>query len=507
MTFEQMDLARRSLRIMALNDARRLPAEVVLNIADLADDEHNDTTWNISTRPASTKMLAAIPPANGTCPIMALSTELRRSIFDQFIISRGIQHHPNCEDEWKHGSRERNNNWVKAPRSNKTSDLMILNKKLCGEITELLYEEHFFVVHVHEGIRKGGIELLNAGRQPLQYKDCNEDPRFFRFGEDDDFGLCRMKKIVVQIFPAAEELSGCRHAPINTYCMNLALVRLLHRSGLKSDQITHLVIEFMQGRGAQDQAGRSAISRAEHYWWDPEAETPRETSIHNVPNIELVLRPFAQLSRVHNVEIKLPAKVQSNERVRDFVEELKTCMTSKSAPVLRDHDGLEWKIESAREAMEDYVNYMLHGRGHNNKVEKLTEAEMQESYEESVHQKNNKRRKVKLLFDDQAATYGRDVADDMADDVADGSRVLGPHQRTAVWRGPRPVVARTKGPISTTVTYGTYPPSSNSTTPVSAPRSTLHSSLRARSSEADLGGLADGAIDRSIGSGSKRRSY
>ena len=69
---------------------------------------------------------------------------------------------------------------------------MVLNKQICDEISEVLYEERIFVIHVHEGLHKGGIELLETGRQPLQFR-TEDDTRFWKFSKDEQFGFDRLK--------------------------------------------------------------------------------------------------------------------------------------------------------------------------------------------------------------------------------------------------------------------------------------------------------------------------
>ncbi|KAI7308485.1 hypothetical protein KC315_g13332, partial [Hortaea werneckii] len=145
---------------------------------------------------------AETPPRDGKCPFMTLPTELRRAIFADSLPARDVAIPVRCEDAHDHraqkqSSRENSHlggggnhthastcttttTTTPAPsgsadpstnpaKKNRTADLMTLNRRLCAEITELLYTEREFVVHVHEGFQRGGIEFLNSGRQPLQY--------------------------------------------------------------------------------------------------------------------------------------------------------------------------------------------------------------------------------------------------------------------------------------------------------------------------------------------------
>ena len=306
---------------------------------------------------------------------MKLPTELRREIFAESLPAKDVLIHPKCDDD--KGSEsvfEINRRWIVR---NRASDLMTINKKISGEVAEAIYQERTFVVHVHEGLKNGGIEFLHTKRQPLQYQDDIADSRFWKFSETEkDFGFRRLKKIHVRIFPSEENNS--KHSAINTYFMNLALVRLLERGGDEKNDISSLSIEFMQSKTPNDQEGRLAMQRAEQYWWDPDKKLPRESSIHGLPNIELVLRPFANLTACHKVNIELPHNLALDPRIAKFVQDLKASMTSRSRfSTMFADDDLELKIESARWAMEDYVNFTLHGTRHH-KVDNLRDDEVQE---------------------------------------------------------------------------------------------------------------------------------
>ena len=356
--------------------ANRLPEELVDYILDYNYARRQPTAVSIKpSEPAVMKRSPAYtPPAIG-CPFMELPTELRRDIFAESLPAKDVMIQPKCNDDKVSESEiAASKRWA---RRNPTSDLMTLNKKICGEVTEVVYQERTFVVHVHEGLKDGGIEFLNAKRQPLQYQDHIADGRFWKFSEkENDFGFRRLKKIHVQIFPSEEK--KCKHSAINTYFMNLALVRLLERDGKGKNDISSLTVEFMQSKKSNDQQGRLAIQQAEQYWWDPDKKQPRESSVHGLPNIELVLRPFANLTTCHRVSVEMPHNLASHPRIAKFVQDLKASMTSrKPFSMMFADDDLEMKIESARWAMEEYVNYTLHGKRHNS-LDNLREDEVQE---------------------------------------------------------------------------------------------------------------------------------
>ena len=367
MGFEDRD---RNYRLLRSVFNRTFPSEVQEEIMGYVTGEEVAQAPRTQLRMTSP---ALTPPANGAIPVMKLPSELRRSIFADSLPAKDVVHPPRCEDIISNAVSSIQDHNTKTKRT-RISDLMTVNRAICQEITEVLYEERFFAIHVHEGMRNGGIEFQDVGRQPLQYLDDIEDMRFCKFHRGDEFGFQRLKKIRIQVFPTREDV--VKHTAINTYFINMALCRLLEKGRSERNRITSLTIEFVLPKIANDEVGRGAIQRAEQYWWDSEKQQPRETSIHNLSNIMLVLRPFATLTACHAVQIQLPPYVRTHQPTVDFVQSLEASMTSPLSTLFMD-DDLEMKIESARSAMEEFVLYTLHGRGYQ-EVEKLTEAEMQE---------------------------------------------------------------------------------------------------------------------------------
>jgi hypothetical protein len=310
------------------------------------------------------------PPPFRRCPLMQIPTELRRAIFAESLVANYVPILPKCTDE-AHYSSGMPSKW---PKHNEMSNLMTLNKTIKDEIAEVVYEERTFVIHVHEGLLNGGIEFIDAGRQPLHFQDCPSDDRFWKFSNGEKaFGFRRLKKICIQIYPSAEE--NTRHCAINTFFTNLALVRQLDRSGEQEHRITSLTIRFMDSKRTGGEQGR-AIQRAEHYWWDPEKNQPRATSIHGVPDIEIVLRPFANLTGCHSVAIELPNRVANDERIAVFLKDLEASMSSRYGLGFAD-DDLDRNIEAGRSAMEEYTFSLKHGVKHR-EVMYLTEDEAQD---------------------------------------------------------------------------------------------------------------------------------
>ena len=302
------------------------------------------------------------PPADGSCPFIdKLPAEIRRKILiDELgsLPSRNRTIHPDCGQD--HG--------VPSPRRNRSNafvNMMLLSKNIRDEIAEAVYEERTFAIHVHPGFQNAGIEFLHVGRQPLQYLDHIGDGRFTKFRTGEMFGFCRLKKIEIHIFP---DEGAYQHSAINTYFMHIALVHLLTRSSEEVDRITSLRIVFQE----PDPFKPTAVDS----WWDTARDRPRETSIHGISDVELVLRPFALLTHVHKVDVQLPEQVDRHVRSVKFVQSLVRCMTATTLQNTFNSDALESKIESARFALEDHIRRKLYGNGSYLRVPKITDEEL-----------------------------------------------------------------------------------------------------------------------------------
>lgn len=304
---------------------------------------------------------------------MRLSVELRREIFDYLLLCKDAYVVPTCGGE---PAKMENDRGIKC---NPTADLMTLNKTICSEIATILYEERTFSIHVHEGIRDSGIELLKSGRQKLQYLDELSDKRFTNFISGEKFGFDRLKKIEILIYPSSEEDRLSRHIPINTYFMNLALCKLLDRgdgNNEKKNRIVSLTIVFMESEDPSEAltGSQHVIVPGENYWWDEALKKPRETSIHRLSNVEIALRPFSIL-KSHNLEVKLPANVCLHDGTIGFVEELKKVTTSNEySGIINDLSTAQ--IEAARQAMQDHIFSVLYSNGKHTNILGLSEEEL-----------------------------------------------------------------------------------------------------------------------------------
>lgn len=305
--------------------------------------------------------------------MMQLPSELRRQIFWENFADRDTTFHPSCGLTNLAFEAKRKDPLRKIDkRAHNIPNLMTINRTICEEMTEVVYEERTFVIHVHEGLKTGGVEILNVGRQPLQYQDCTEDKRFSKFEDGKDFGLQSMRKIIIQILPTTEDQD--RHLALNTHFMNLALCRLLERPGDEKRRITSISIEFAaREASAIDVTSRTAIFRHEKPWVD--LNGPKQSSVHNVSDIELALRPFGMLTACHSASVKLPPYLDSDPALTEFVANLVNSMQSKTG-TLRANDVLERHVETLRPELEEHVRALYYGNGIRQYVAKLTDKDM-----------------------------------------------------------------------------------------------------------------------------------
>lgn len=264
------------------------------------------------------------------------------------------------------------------------SDLMTLRKNVKDAVKEVIYRERTFAIHVHQGMDDGGIEILDAGRQPLHYQENSSDDRFTRFTSKDEFGFRQLKKIQITIFPS-EESVGVKVNALNTYYTNLALVRLLERDGGKKgeNRMTSISIIFAEPpASASERTGRRGIMNAENYWWDQASMAPKSSAIHNITDIEMCLRPFSHITGVHNVNIHLPVKAQQHEPTATFVNELVASMKNTSGlPTISPNDRFDDHMDVLRNEVEEYVFRKKYG-DKAREISELTAEEMTDDFGE-----------------------------------------------------------------------------------------------------------------------------
>lgn len=375
-TRDTMDdtLSRGELRAL-LSRTGYLPAELCDEISDYTHPpEANDapsTPTNIIW-PTGERGDPCVPPKDGKCLLDTMSEEMLREVISALLPAKDKLIKCVCgEAETKAPSSE--------PRRNRVSDLMTVNKKLRDTIKTIIYEERFFEVHVHQG-GTGGVEFLDAGYQPLAYCESASDDRFEKFSVHDEYGFQMVKKIEIKIFPTTAK--RCKAVTLNTYFMIQALCRLLERGGQEEDRIVNISVTFPQGEPSTDSHNRHSIMAKEHYWWDPTTREPRCTSIHSIPDIELVLHPFTTLTRVHNVNIELPPMVRQHEHTVKFVSDLVAGMRSKSSlPTLLLGREQEISIQCMRSEVELYLYRQKHGKSQQD-VEDMDEEMMEDDKSE-----------------------------------------------------------------------------------------------------------------------------
>lgn len=284
-----------------------------------------------------------------------MPAELRRKILCEFLPRKDVVVQPSKD---------------KGNLRSRTCDLLILNKQLCSELSEVLYEERTFAIHVHEGVFSGGVEFLNSGLQRLQYKDSFSTSTFQRFEEDEKlFGFQRLKRIELIIHQSQDELSKTtRHNPMLTYFTISTMLKLLKKDG--NSELNYLKVSF----AGRDTAGpepsaagpggrRHAIMRQTQHWWNPDTKEPRETSVHGVSNIELVLHALLNIDKVHKLEVALPNSMKNHDKINAFVQRIATQLSSGNTAMKTFDYNLEHKLEVAREALDDWIFQLKFGKG------------------------------------------------------------------------------------------------------------------------------------------------
>lgn len=157
------------------------PSSLLLH-ASTANHSDSDCTRYPATPPTHTFEM----------PILRMPNEVLRNIFAASLPAKDAVIRPHCGPAPVKAANRK-------PQRNSVSDLMTVCKRFEYTMKLALYEERFFEVHVHQG-GTGGVELLNAGYQPLAYMDSAGDDRFVKFsGAEHGYGFQHMKKIVISV--------------------------------------------------------------------------------------------------------------------------------------------------------------------------------------------------------------------------------------------------------------------------------------------------------------------
>ncbi|EME82630.1 uncharacterized protein MYCFIDRAFT_174200 [Pseudocercospora fijiensis CIRAD86] len=322
-------------------------------------------TANAATDPS-------IPPANGRCVFIQLPKELLAAVLGIELLSKNSIIKPTCGEDLRKDP-------TRTPKRNRTSDFMVLNKEIKRLVTYMIYKERRFEIHVHQGVNTAGIEFLDVGRQPLHYQLDTGDARFERFTERGDFEFGQLKKIDIKIFQSEEDVRD-KITISNTYFIHQALCQLLERNNEdEKDRIVSIRISFEGPHpGAQTSTtGRAQIMANEYYWWHPDQKKPRSTCLQGLSDIELVLRPFSRLSKVHNVDVELPKGVAGHAPTIQFKNDLIRSMTCKdNGYSLPAHDILEAQMQGPRIAAENFSRYKKYGGKPGNDVADIAADEL-----------------------------------------------------------------------------------------------------------------------------------
>ncbi|EME46413.1 hypothetical protein DOTSEDRAFT_33031 [Dothistroma septosporum NZE10] len=386
-------------QIHYLNNPRTTRRQQLTNTTTTPVPEHSGPRGD-PTKPPPTDIFTKVP------------TEIRMQIFAAWLPAKDVVVKPSC------GSNIQPKDPKRKPKRNKTSDMMIVCNKIKDEMIACCYEERTFAIHIHEGLTTGGVEACDAGRQPLQYQTSYVDDRFTRFSDNDEFGFKRLRKIEITFFPTSED---ARFTTINTYFMSRALAGLFKRGGeKKKNRIVLIVFKFAKGESAQDTSDRRSIMAREHRWWDPDNNGPRSTALGFMSDIELVLRPFAILEKVHNVRVELPPGAESHAATVQFVSTLVARMTGSmfaggSATDYDLHDQAEQYVTGKRDQLEAEILEKRHGKNGKN-IPSLSEDDFMEADE-------GQRRERPLAFLNKSA---REIAQEEEDltELRDGLKPI-----------------------------------------------------------------------------------
>ncbi|CAD0101134.1 unnamed protein product [Aureobasidium mustum] len=99
---------------------------------------------------------------------------------------------------------------------------------------------------------------------------------------------------------------------------------------------------------------RSAFWRP-YPWQNTTDFSLRSSSIHGISNIEIILRGLFELRQVHTAACELPPGLYRDKGLSDFIDRLLGVITNKLHPSTMD-DEIAVKIESAKDMLDDWVH-------------------------------------------------------------------------------------------------------------------------------------------------------
>ncbi|KAH0291814.1 hypothetical protein KCU62_g2681, partial [Aureobasidium sp. EXF-3399] len=385
----------------------RLPDEIFDHIGDYV------TTSEATAMPSRTmdaSMDPSIPPADGSSPLLGLPRELRRAIFayvlppedkivepydkltkpeaapDAASVASAVPAAPiahaapgfatviQTHIQWlqshqptRHCPAKKNRKPVKVELTLAVGDALILCKSITAEILITLYEERTFALNVYDGIRDGGIEFLNSGRQRLQYREHFTFVRFKRFEDPDDpFGFSRIKRLLIRVYPATEagrQRKSSRHDAVHTHFMLRALVNLLKQNG--EHGLNQLCIRFVEPQNT---------SWSPHPWQNTSKFSVRNSSIHGISTVEVILRGLLELRQVQTAVCELPPGLYRDTALAAFVDRLQGVITCKLHSSTID-DEITTMIEGARDMLDNWIHLTMFSTKASRAMTGLTDAD------------------------------------------------------------------------------------------------------------------------------------
>ena len=339
----------------------RLPNEITNHIADYVTAPRAIVSTSLTM---VAPMKASIPPADGSSPFLGLPRELRRAIFayvlplppknklvepyDKVTKSQAADAEPVAPVA---GPVKKKLVKAKQQPTLSIGDALVLCKSIAAEILITLYEERTFALNVYDGIRDGGIEFLNSGRQRLQYREHFTFVRFKRFeGPNDPFGFSRIKRLLIRVYPATEAANqhkSSRHDAVHTNFMLRALVNLLNQHGKHG--LHQLRIQFVEPQNT---------SWRPHPWQNTSSFSVRSSSIHGISTVEVILRGLLELRQVQTAVCEFPPGLYRDTALAAFVDRLQGVITCKLHPSTID-DEITTMIEGARDMLDNWIHLTM----------------------------------------------------------------------------------------------------------------------------------------------------
>lgn len=232
--------------------------------------------------------------------------------------------------------------------------LMLTHSKFAVEVSALLYEEYTFEVHIHHD----GVELLGFDRIPtLENWGADIEKTMGAFKSERHFCFQRMKHLEFVYFGCdpKDRLAGLR--------MRESTKKLVEFVVKENKELVSVNVSYEYEKKDENRESGLLNCIADelgNFWTTKEKRRrenyktvtwrgPRQSVLHDVPNVQLVIAPLKTLRHVSKIEILYPEHMEKDKVLVESTAHLKHFMTAEKIDIdAQDEQTREEMLMDAR---------------------------------------------------------------------------------------------------------------------------------------------------------------